>query len=66
MKNEILTVAQAATYLQVSEKTVLKWIKNDKLIASQVGRIYRIRLSDINAYLAANSMVEKEERQNEY
>lgn len=55
MENEILTVAQAATYLQVSEKTVLKWIKNDKLIASQVGRIYRIRLSDINAYLAANS-----------
>lgn len=55
MNDEILTVSQAATYLQVSDKTVLKLIKNDKLIASQVGRIYRIRLSDINAYLAANS-----------
>lgn len=62
MENEILTVAQAATYLQVSEKTVLKWIKNDKLIASQVGRIYRIRLSDINAYLAANSNGRKGEK----
>lgn len=28
MNDEILTVSQAATYLQVSDKTVLKWIKN--------------------------------------
>lgn len=55
MDDEILTVAQAAAYLKVSDKTVLKWIKNDKLVASLVGRIYRIKLSDINDYLAANS-----------
>jgi len=59
MNDEILTVSQAATYLQVSDKTVLKWIKSDKLVASQVGRIYRIKLSDINAYLAANSNEKK-------
>ena len=53
--DEILTVAQTATYLQVSDKTVLKLIKNDKLVASQVGRIYRIKLSDINEYLSVNS-----------
>lgn len=53
--DEILTVAQTATYLQVSDKTVLNLIKNDKLVASQVGRIYRIKLSDINGYLSANS-----------
>ena len=55
MNEEILTVAQAASYLQVSDKTVLKLIKGDQLVASQVGRVYRIKLSDINAYLAANS-----------
>ena len=55
MNDEILTVAQTASYLQVSDKTVLKLIKSDKLVASQVGRIYRIKLSDINAYLSANS-----------
>ena len=55
MNDEILTVAQAATYLKVSDKTVLKRIKNDELVASLVGRVYRIKLSDINAYLAANS-----------
>lgn len=55
MNDEILTVAQTATYLQVSDKTVLKLIKSDKLVASQVGRIYRIKLSDVNAYLSASS-----------
>lgn len=59
MIDEILTVAQAATYLKISDKTVLKLIKNDKLVASQVGRIYRIKLSDINTYLSANSNVKK-------
>lgn len=55
MNDEILTVAQTATYLQVSDKTVLKLIKSDKLVASQVGRIYRIKMSDINEYLSAHS-----------
>lgn len=55
MNDEILTVAQTASYLKVSDKTVLKLIKSGKLVASLVGRIYRIKLSDINAYLAATS-----------
>lgn len=59
MIDEIFTVAQTAAYLKVSDKTVLKLIKNDKLVASQVGRIYRIKLSDINTYLYANSNVKK-------
>lgn len=59
MNDEILTVAQTAAYLQISDKTVLKLIKSDKLIASQVGRIYRIKMSDINAYLFAHSNEKK-------
>lgn len=55
MNEEILTVAQTASYLQISDKTVLKLIKSNKLVASLVGRVYRIKLSDINDYLAANS-----------
>ena len=59
MNEEILTVAQAATSLQVSDKTVLKWIKSGKLVASQFGRIYRITRSDINTCLATNSTGKK-------
>lgn len=59
MDDEILTVAQSAAYLKISDKTLLKLIKSDKLVASQVGRIYRIKLSDINTYLATNSNEKK-------
>ncbi len=55
MNDEILTVAQIPTHLKVSDKTVLKWIKSNKLVASLIGCIHRMKLSDINAYLAANS-----------
>ena len=55
MNDEIFTVAQAASYLKVAEKTVLRMIKGQRLLASQVGRNWRIKLSDIDAYLVANS-----------
>jgi excisionase family DNA binding protein len=59
MNDEILTVLQTADYLKISDKTVLKLIKQKKLVASLVGRIWRIKRSDINAYLAANSNGER-------
>lgn len=56
MQDEIFTVAQAAQYLQVCEKTVRRLIKSDKLIASRVGdRSWRIRKVDIDKYLISNT-----------
>lgn len=56
MSDEIFTVAQAAQYLQVCEKTVRRLIKCNKLIASKVGdRSWRIRKSDIDEYLTDNT-----------
>ena len=55
MADEILTVAQAAQYLQVCEKTIRRLIRANKLIASRVGegnRSLRIKKSDIDNYLA--------------
>jgi excisionase family DNA binding protein len=48
---EVMTVEQAADYLQVHENTVYKAIKDKKLQASKVGRHYRIQKSDIIKYL---------------
>jgi len=61
MADEIFTVAQAAQYLQVCEKTVRRLISSNKLVASRVGngnRTLRIKKTDIEAYLAehANGM----------
>ena len=56
MSDELFTVAQAADYLQVCEKTVRRLINSNKLTASKIGnRTWRIRKNDIDAYLSFNT-----------
>ena len=55
MNDDLLTVAQTATYLKVSEKTVLRLINDRLLTASKVARSWRIKSIDIEAYLKTNS-----------
>ena len=51
MANRILTAEQVADLLQIHHLTVLKLIKQKKLKASKVGRVYRIRESAIEEFL---------------
>ncbi len=52
MSEELFTIAQAAQYLKVCDKTVRRLINSNKLIASKVGdRAWRIRKNDIEEYL---------------
>jgi excisionase family DNA binding protein len=44
-------VKEAAERLNVEEDTIRSWISAGKLAASQVGRVYVIRLSDIEIML---------------
>jgi len=54
--NDILTVKQAADYLKISDRSVHKLIANKRLLASKVGsRSWRIKQSDIEAFLQANT-----------
>lgn len=56
MNTELLTVAQTAVYLQLSEKTVRRLISKGVLPASKLGdRLLRIRSSDIDDYVASTS-----------
>lgn len=56
MENGLLTIAQAAEYLQLSEKTIRRLISDEKIVAYKVGdRSWRIRMSDIDAYITNNS-----------
>jgi excisionase family DNA binding protein len=41
------TLEAAAKYLDVSERTLLRWIKSGKLKPSKVGREYRIKPTDL-------------------
>lgn len=56
MDDELLTVAQAAQYLKVCEKTIRNLINNQKITASKVGsRSWRIRKEAIDNYLRVHA-----------
>jgi DNA binding domain, excisionase family len=46
--SELLTTAQTAEYLQLSERTIRQYIKDKKLSASKLGKVWRIRKSDVD------------------
>jgi excisionase family DNA binding protein len=45
--DDLLTRAEAARYLRVSDRTVSRLIRTGKLPASRIGRAVRIRQSDL-------------------
>jgi DNA (cytosine-5)-methyltransferase 1 len=61
MMDELLTVSQTAKYLQLSEKTVRRLIRERRLSASKVAnRSWRIRASDVDDYIQAHTNGKKE------
>ncbi len=52
----LLTVAEVADLLRVSNMTVYRLIKGGELAAIRVGKNYRIRQDDLDAYLRAGSV----------
>lgn len=51
MSDSLMTIAQAAKYLKVCDKTVRRLIAKKELAASKVGNSWRIQKADINSYL---------------
>jgi excisionase family DNA binding protein len=50
-RSDLLTVEQVADYLQLNKLTVYKYIRDGRLPAARLGKAYRIRLSDVDAFL---------------
>ena len=55
-EGSLLTVAEVAAIMRVSNMTVYRLIKSGQLAALRVGKNYRIRESDMNAYLNEGSV----------
>jgi excisionase family DNA binding protein len=51
MHEQMLTTAQVAKRLQVTQKTVVGWIQAGKLPAYKLGRLWRVKLGDLDAFL---------------
>jgi excisionase family DNA binding protein len=54
--DRLLTVAEVAAIMRVSNMTVYRLIKNGDLPALRVGKNYRIRESDVDDYLSERSV----------
>jgi len=52
---EIMTPEQVAEYLQLDPTTVYRYIRQGKLVASKLGRNYRIPKANVDEFLQANS-----------
>ena len=52
---EIMTPEQVADYLQLNKDTVYRYIREGKLIASRLGRNYRISKDNVDLFLLATS-----------
>lgn len=52
-KSNFVTVSEVARQLRVSNMTVYRLINAGELAAVRVGKSYRIREGDVDAYLAA-------------
>jgi excisionase family DNA binding protein len=48
---EVLTVEQAADYLQLHKVTVYKYIREGLLPAARLGKVYRILRPDLERFL---------------
>ena len=48
---DILTPEQAAAYLQIDRETIYRYIRDGKLVASKLGRAYRIPKRSIELLL---------------
>lgn len=53
-QREILTPEQAADYLQVNRETIYRYIRDGRLVASKLGRAYRIPRRNLDLLLWAS------------
>jgi len=63
VSDKLLTTEQVAELLQVHPFTVLKYIKSGKLKAIKLGRVWRIRESNVERFLEERSMASKEPKE---
>lgn len=60
--DRLLTVAEVADHMRVSNMTVYRLIKAGDLPALRVGKNYRIRTNDLSSYLDASVTPVQESR----
>jgi excisionase family DNA binding protein len=52
--DDLLTAEQAAAILQLSPKTIKDWLRAGKLTGCKIGRLWRVRPADLEAFIQAS------------
>jgi excisionase family DNA binding protein len=52
--DELLTAEQAAAILQLSPKTIKDWLRAGKLPGCKIGRLWRVKPEDLEAFIQAS------------
>lgn len=50
---QVMTVDQVAAYLQLNRLTVYRYVRDGQIPAARIGKVYRIRREDVDAFLEA-------------
>jgi excisionase family DNA binding protein len=53
--DELWDIARVAAYLGVTERTVYNKVRSGELPAVRIGRLWRVRAADLEAWLAAGT-----------
>jgi excisionase family DNA binding protein len=64
LSTPLMSVAQAADFLRVGARTILNEIARGNLPAFRIGRLWRVKESDLFAYLRARYMRSSSKRVN--
>ncbi len=56
-ENTLMDIKQVAEYLQVNVATIYNWAQKGKLPGIKIGRIWRFRREDIEAWLDQNTVM---------
>jgi len=51
MNDRYLSVAEICTYLGIKRDTVYKWISEKKLPAHRVGKLWKFKISEVDAWV---------------
>ncbi|MDR7419119.1 MAG: helix-turn-helix domain-containing protein [Armatimonadota bacterium] len=59
---QVLTVDQVAAYLQLNRLTVYRYIREGKIPAAKIGKLYRVLKADVDRFLEAQKTTEQAAR----
>lgn len=49
------TISDVAKHLQIAEDTILRWIARKGLPATRAGRVWRFKLSEVDAWMKSGA-----------